>query len=96
VDCDSVERIEAGRGAYPADEWVAAQQYQDYPWRDLVSLWLSINCLLIHVLALIPEEKVNTPCRIGIAEPVPLTTLITRYVEHCGDIVGQILTARKS
>lgn len=82
--------------AYPADEWVAAQQYQDYPWRDLVSLWLSINCLLIHVLALIPEEKVNTPCRIGIAEPVPLTTLITRYVEHCGDIVGQILTARKS
>ena len=82
--------------AYPGDEWVAAQQYQDYPWRDLVSLWLSINCLLIHVLALIPEEKVNTPCRIGIAEPVPLTTLITRYIEHCEDIVGQILTARKS
>ena len=53
-------------------------------------------CLLMHVLALIPEEKVNTPCRIGIAEPVPLATLITRYVEHCEDIVAQILTARKS
>jgi hypothetical protein len=82
--------------AYPPDEWVSAQQYHNYPWRDLVRLWVSINCLLIHVFEQIPEEKVNTPCRIGIAEPVPLTTLITRYLEHCEDIVGQILTEGKS
>ena len=75
---------------------MAAQRYHDYPWKDLVCLWVSINCLLIHVLEQIPEEKVNTPCRIGIAEPVPLETLITRYVAYCEDIVGQILTAGKN
>jgi hypothetical protein len=81
--------------AYPGGEWVTAQKYNDYPWKDLVRLWVSINCLLIHVLEQIPEEKVNTSCRVGIAEPISLATLIERYVEHCEDIVGQILTAGK-
>jgi hypothetical protein len=40
----------------------------------------------------IPEAKIAVPCRIGIEEPVPLSQLLTRYVEHCEDITGQILT----
>ena len=76
---------------YPPDAWVSAQQYGNFTWEDLVDLWLCINRLLVHVLGLIPEEKLNTPCHIGIAEPIPLQELAARYVEHCEDVVGQIL-----
>ena len=51
---------------------------------------MSLNRLLVHVLLWIPEEKAGAPCRIGIADPVPLTALVARYVERSQDIVGQI------
>ncbi|HYL34519.1 MAG TPA: Clp protease N-terminal domain-containing protein [Bryobacteraceae bacterium] len=75
----------------PQDEWVTAQQYATFSWPDTVDLWVSLNRLLIHVLAQFPETKLNTPCRIGIADPIPLSDLIARYIAHCEDIVGQIL-----
>jgi hypothetical protein len=78
-------------GGYPPDDWVSAQQYGSFPWEDLVDLWICANRLLIHVLGLIPEEKLKTPCQIGIAEPIALSELVARYVEHCEDIMGQIL-----
>jgi len=77
--------------AYPADEWVPAQQYDNFSWQDTVDLWVSLNRLLVHVLMRIPEDKLKMPCRIGIAEPIPLSELIARYVTHCQDLVGQIL-----
>jgi hypothetical protein len=76
---------------YPPDEWVSAQQYGSFQWDDLVDLWTCANRLLIHVLAQVPEEKLQTPCHIGIQEPIPLAALIDRYVAHCEDLVGQIL-----
>jgi DinB superfamily len=76
---------------YPQDEWVSAQQYGAFPWPELVALWLGENRLLVHVLRQIPEEKLNTPCRIGIDKPIPLAQVIDRYVAHCEDLVGQIL-----
>jgi hypothetical protein len=33
----------------------------------------------------------DIPCRIGIAEPIPLQELVRRYVAHCEDVVGQLL-----
>jgi hypothetical protein len=39
----------------------------------------------------IPEEKLDTPCRIGVAEPVALRELVRRYVAHCEDVVAQLL-----
>jgi hypothetical protein len=76
---------------YPPDDWVSAQQYGSFQWDDVVDLWLCVNRLLIHVLARIPEEKLETPCHIGVHEPISLATLIERYVAHCEDMVGQIL-----
>jgi hypothetical protein len=76
---------------YPEDSWLSAQQYNDLDWRQLVVLWVSLNRLIVHVIAHIPEEKLNTPCRIGIADPIPLQGLVRRYVAHCDDIVGQLL-----
>ena len=76
---------------YPQDDWVSAQQYGDYRWQEIVDLWVSLNRLLIHVLAQIPEDKLNLSCRIGFEEPIPLSKLIERYVEYCEDMVGQML-----
>jgi hypothetical protein len=76
---------------YPPDDWVAAQRYVDFAWRDLVDLWLCLNRLLMHVLQRMPEEKLITECRIGVEDPIPFGELVSRYVEHCEDIVGQIL-----
>lgn len=76
---------------YPPDEWVSAQQYGSFQWIDVVDLWLSVNRLLIHVLAQIPEDKLKIPFHIGIEKPIPLAEVIDRYVAHCEDLVGQIL-----
>ena len=78
--------------SYPLDEWVPAQQYRHYAFQDLVDLWVLLNRLLIHLLALIPEDKLGLLCRIGVHDPIPLSTLIERYVEHCEDLVAQILS----
>jgi hypothetical protein len=78
--------------AYPNDNWVALERYGDLPWTRIVDLWASLNRLLVHVLRQIPEGKLNLPCRIGIAEPIPLERLVANYLEHLEDVLGQILT----
>ncbi|HLJ49971.1 MAG TPA: Clp protease N-terminal domain-containing protein [Bryobacteraceae bacterium] len=76
---------------YPQNEWAVAQHYSGVSWADLMDLWVGLNSVLVHVMALVPEEKVTMLCRIGIANPVSLTEVIGKYVEHCDDVVGQIL-----
>lgn len=75
---------------YPAEEWIAAQRYSDFGWADLVDLWVALNRLLVHVVADIPAAKLSTPCRIGVADPIPLSAVISRYVDYCEDILGQM------
>jgi len=77
--------------AYPDDAAVTAQHYADFPWQETVDLWASLNGLLIHTLLRVPEEKAAAPCKIGVAEPVPLSKLIEAYIAHCEDVIGQIL-----
>lgn len=77
--------------SYPMDEWVGAQQYQHVSWRRLVSLWLGLNRLLVHVAAGIPEEKLSVPCRVGIDPVQPFRALFERYLDHHEDLLGQIL-----
>jgi len=43
------------------------------------------------VLAHIPEEKLAVSCRVGIEDPTTLAKLIDRYVDHCEDLVAQVL-----
>ena len=76
---------------YPEDAWLSAQHYNDLPWPGLVEMWGWLNRLILHVVFRIPEEKLDTPCRIGIAEPIPLQELVSRYVAHCEDVVGQLV-----
>jgi hypothetical protein len=76
---------------FPWEEGVAVQRYAEFPWQETVDLWVSVNWLLIHTLRRVPEDKLDVPCRIGIARPVPLAKLVDAYVEHCDDMAGQIL-----
>jgi hypothetical protein len=78
-------------GGYPEDGWLSAQHYNDLRWQKLWILCVSLNGLIAHVLAHIPEEKMDMPCLIGIAEPIPLRELVLRYVAHCEDVVAQLL-----
>jgi len=48
-----------------------------------LNLWIGLNEHLVRVLSQIPEEKRNTPVRVGVEE------LIRRYVEHCEVLVGK-------
>jgi hypothetical protein len=40
---------------YDQDAWVTAQEYQNAPWSDLVTLWASHNRHLARVMAGVPE-----------------------------------------
>ena len=78
-------------GGYPENSWLAAQKYEDVAWRELVDLCVSLNRLILHVIVQMPENKLDTPCRIGVADPIPLRELVQRYVAHCEDIAAQLL-----
>ncbi len=77
--------------AYAQKEWVASQQYQSEPWRDLVALWTSYNRHLLHVIENIPADKHNHVCEIGENDPVTLAFLVEDYVQHMEHHLDQIL-----
>ncbi len=89
--CALTEPKLAAKG-YPHEQWASAQRYDKYPWQATVDLWVAQNRLLVHVLSQIPEDKLSMDCRIGVEEPMPLSKLIERYVDHCEDVVGQMFT----
>jgi hypothetical protein len=68
--------------SYDQDGNVSVQQVQDAPWLLLVSLWASYNRYLAHVIAHLPPEKLETPCRIGDGDPVTLRFIATDYLRH--------------
>jgi len=41
---------------YDQDGWVSAQQYQQAPWAELVSLWRTFNLQIARVMAAVPQE----------------------------------------
>jgi hypothetical protein len=87
---------------YAQDAWVAAQQYQDAPWPELVALWGAFNRQLARVMAAAPAEARTTRRRVHnlhqIAfRPVPphesatLEYFMADYVDHLEHHVRQIL-----
>ena len=41
---------------YEQDKWVDLQRYQDTPWSELLTLWLSFNRHIANVMAAVPDE----------------------------------------
>jgi ATP-dependent Clp protease ATP-binding subunit ClpA len=75
---------------YPLEERVEAAKYEEMRWADLVIVWIAMNDLLGQIVARIPPERLETPCRIGIAPEKPLRNVIERYREYTEDMLAQI------
>lgn len=69
---------------------VRVQNFQHASWSMLVSLWHSYNQLLAHVIAHLPQDKLQTACRIGVENPVTLEFLATDYVAHLSQHLSQM------
>src|SRR5271155_5388691 len=60
---------------YDQDGCVLVQAVQSAPWPLLLTLWANYNLYLAHVIAHLPADKLEAPCRIGENEPVTLRFL---------------------
>ncbi len=61
---------------------VRVQAVQEAEWLLLVSLWASYNRYLAHVIAQLPEDRLETVCKVGTGEPVTLGFLAEDYLAH--------------
>jgi len=75
---------------YEQDHWVAAQNYRERPWTEIVGLWEQMNRHLAHVMANVPPARLDTKCVIGDREPVTLEWLMSDYVRHLRHHLDQI------
>jgi hypothetical protein len=67
---------------YDQDANIRVQAVKDADWPLLVTLWVTYNRYLAHVIAHLPDEKLETTCRIGAGDAVTLRFLATDYLEH--------------
>ena len=75
---------------YDQEGNMRVQAPQDADWPLLVSLWVTYNRYLAHIIAHLPVSKLETPCRIGPHEPVTLRFVATDYLRHLVHHLGQI------
>lgn len=75
---------------YDQDGNMRVQAPQEADWLLLVSLWAAYNRYLAHVIAHLPESKLETPCRIGSGKPVTLDFLAKDYLTHLVHHLSQI------
>ena len=75
---------------YDQDGCVRVQTVEEADWTLLVSLWAGYNRYLAHVIAHLPDSKLETLCRIGLDEPVTLRFLAEDYLRHLLHHLGQI------
>jgi hypothetical protein len=61
---------------------VRVQAVQGADWKLLVSLWAAYNRYLAHVIAQLPDSKLETVCRIGSGNAVTLGFLAQDYLTH--------------
>lgn len=69
---------------------IRMQQFQTAAWDQLVALWAAYNRFLAHVIAHLPEGKLQTTCRIGAEKPVTLEFLAKDYVAHLSHHLNQM------
>jgi Mycothiol maleylpyruvate isomerase N-terminal domain len=67
---------------YDQDGNVQLQAPQEADWLLLISLWAAYNRYLAHIMARLPDSKLETVCKIGDGEPVTLSFLASDYVRH--------------
>ena len=75
---------------YDQDGFVRVQAVESVLWPILVALWSSYNLYLAHVIAHLPADKLEAPCRIGEDDPVTLRFLAEDYLTHLLHHLSQI------
>lgn len=78
---------------YDQDGCVRVEAFQEAPWPVLVAMWLSYNRFLAHLIAHLPADKLEAPCRIGSGQPVTVRFLVEDYVAHLLHHLRQINAA---
>jgi hypothetical protein len=81
--------------SYDQNGSVNLHGYQQLAWSNLVQFWFHYNGLLCQLIGRIPEEKLQTPCRVGDGAPVTLQFLIQDYVAHMRHHLDHILRREK-
>jgi hypothetical protein len=77
--------------SYQQSGWVSTQAYATENWPDLVNLWLLYNRHLLHIIRNVNQAALPVPCVIGGAAPVPLSEVMSSYVDHMEHHLAQIL-----
>jgi uncharacterized damage-inducible protein DinB len=76
--------------SYDQQACVRVEAPQEADWPLLISLWANYNRYLAHIIAQLPDSKMETVCRIGDGEPLPLQLVISGYITHLVHHLGQI------
>jgi len=75
---------------YDQIEWVKIQQYNLRTWKELLSLWLSYNFHLAHIIKHMPIDYLQTQLIIGSGEPVTIGYVVVDYLGHVQHHLRQI------
>jgi hypothetical protein len=67
---------------YDQNGSVLLHGYQELSWIDLLEFWRRYNMLLGELVGRIPQDKLQTSCRVGDSAEVTLQFLIEDYVAH--------------
>ena len=69
---------------YDQNIWVKAQNYQNIPASELISLWKALNDQIVHVVENIPDEALQRTCDTTKTEPqqFALEFIIKDYIDH--------------
>jgi hypothetical protein len=67
---------------YDGERWVAAQQYQQRDWLELIQLWSALNRQLLAAAEAVKAEDWTRTCTIGNSDTLTLKFVFEDYVEH--------------
>jgi hypothetical protein len=76
---------------YNQDKWVELTNYQHYPARDLLSLWILINRHMCRVLRSLPPGAATRKCFMGNSPPHTIEWVAADYCNHLLHHLHQIL-----
>ncbi|MCB1018315.1 MAG: DinB family protein [Bryobacterales bacterium] len=76
--------------AYPQEEFVELNGYQQRTFANVFALWLAMNRQLLHVAERIPAEKLSNLCGRGGGEDWTLRFRVIDYVGHMQHHLDQI------
>jgi len=76
--------------SYDQEGCVRIESPEEAEWLLLFSLWVAYNRYLAHIIARLPDSKLETVCRIGQEGIKPLRDVVTGYVSHLVHHLSQI------